>query len=1269
MTTSIPSTTRFLAQGCPPRRRECSRDGRLQRRVVLLLCAWAMLAGSHVRADRRDRSRPILISNVPAPTATVWQLGFAEVKGELTLFSAGADKMVRLWRIQEEPGEGGLAKVQLRAAGRITWSVYRENIGAIYAMKAVNDGVGTRLAFGGYNRKSAQVNVLYADEPNYSLSLYATLLNNQPVSSLDLYYDQANQSSWLAVGHHNTGEVRLWKVDRGDAEESTKKPHAILKWDELATVHRVEFSGDGRKLAVAGMKKDGRGFAAGVFDVATKATIAGTPAERYETATEIAAMAWCGASLVVGTAAKHDGTTAQGGGLSALGRPLSIPEDRRLTGRTIDALARLGSDALIVASSPATRGEQGHEVSVMDLVTGGTRQSLSDDMPFIARPMVLAVSPDCRWIAAAGLVRPRRDAPIVQIGLWRKDDNEHYRLSATIPDRSDAAAVVAPIAQVAVGGSAEKPVIGFKWGPWEDLPNKEIRRGIALNTRTMVERIGEETVNVSTRDKIKIKLPDPAIDDWKVGTLGPGSYVLVNRQNRNEWLGPLNGADKGLPLCYAWVPSNVPPERRKYLAVGYQYGILVWDFKKLKDLSAKGTKDTRPAILRSFHGHSQQVNCIASSADGSWLLSGSQDGTICAWSLRDLTPERPGGEMGVVLRWDPGTYGYYVADDPLPGSPAWEAGFTKGQYFLDPHRTWPKWTERLNTEQVKKGGLLEAFSVHHRGQAVDLWRFDQSVGLPRGMESDFRSGKLTAEDRRDGIVGWNTVMWPVPGARDRNLWQFWFTPGETLEVDVVSSAEGNTRLISRCSPDSLWTLYPLRNGQWFLHTPEGFYAKSSPEVEIGWLINHSGSQDLEVGGHELDRVMGGSFLLPEGHFEGALSLDRLAATAKQPQLLAEFLASGRTIGDFFKAQKLPNPLSNRPTRPRFHYNPPGGARDGAITVELIQTGTEPIDRMELRLNGWRLPEEQLTRQGKTKITASISRQRLRTTGGNELVAIAHIGSFRFADHHRLKLDPAEPVPPVVHFLGINNNVVHFMDAKGTMHAGDGGLPDCGRDVENVLRQLAATFSTPTARRPFHRQLADKAATTDEFRKAIAAMQRDHVQPDDLAVIMLSGHGLESDGQLVFRSFDSHTDSNGKTRGGITGRELANRLAELNCRVILILDTCHSGAAGTAQYLEDEFTLGAGPIVLAACRRNEKAASVRGKGGIFTAGILGALEKLREQPERTVAEWCDDVRNYCLANSANSDQHPEVVPSRTFLGEFERFTPTVQRRTPLALQQR
>ncbi len=595
----------------------------------------------------------MLVSGASAPTATVWQLRFAEVNGRPVLFAAGADKFVRAWAIEEVGG-----RVRLAEAGKISWSVYREQVGAINAMDVVGDGERTRLAFGGFGRKASQVNLLYAEDPDQALSLLdRDLLDpSQVVKSLDLHYDRAEGCCWLAVAHEGKNYVPIWRVSRGDSEASTKAPAGKIQWPALRGVTQVAFEPGGSRLAIAGPRATGNGFAVSIFNVSDKTDLSRARLVTQQDSSAILAMAWCGGALAVGTDR----------GVSVLGDASRLDGPERLLGERVFALAPLGGDSVVVASSSLsqTNPEAGHNVRVLNVRTGAA-QLLSSDLPFIEAVTAVSASADGQWVAATGLVREalaegEPAVPILQIGLWKRTGGTYGRV-ATIPDGRDAQQIVAPIAKVAVGlDEAKQTLIGFTWGTWDRRPERQIKRGY----------------NLAAGAIIPWTLDQPKNEDWKIQGKRTSDGLVFNvlqRRDGSEWAGPIDGFDKGSWRCYTWVPHG----DRYLLAVGYDRGILVWDWDQLKKLTALPPKDTSSAILRSFYGHTQQVNCLAAAPDGSWLVSGSQDGTICAWSLKDLRRETSGGEMGVVLRWDGRRY--LVEAEPSPGSPALEAGFAKDQ--------------------------------------------------------------------------------------------------------------------------------------------------------------------------------------------------------------------------------------------------------------------------------------------------------------------------------------------------------------------------------------------------------------------------------------------------------------------------------------------------------------------------------------------------------------------------------------------------------------
>ena len=133
-----------------------------------------------------------------------------------------------------------------------------------------------------------------------------------------------------------------------------------------------------------------------------------------------------------------------------------------------------------------------------------------------------------------------------------------------------------------------------------------------------------------------------------------------------------------------------------------------------------------------------------------------------------------------------------------------------------------------------------------------------------------------------------------------------------------------------------------------------------------------------------------------------------------------------------------------------------------------------------------------------------------------------------------------------------------------------------------------------------------------------------VRPDDLLVVFFAGHGdlltnagrarpVKADGRgfaadsgrFVF-CCPNYSPATAATTT-VSGEELFDLLADINCRKLVLLDTCHAGGAVEANLLRRCIPNGQGPVVIAACDESEKSfEDDRLRHGMFTYAVLEAL---------------------------------------------------------------
>ena len=215
--------------------------------------------------------------------------------------------------------------------------------------------------------------------------------------------------------------------------------------------------------------------------------------------------------------------------------------------------------------------------------------------------------------------------------------------------------------------------------------------------------------------------------------------------------------------------------------------------------------------------------------------------------------------------------------------------------------------------------------------------------------------------------------------------------------------------------------------------------------------------------------------------------------------------------------------------------------------------------------------------------------------------------------------------PTLHLLAVGVDVA----AGGVMPA----LYYAGEDA----RSLAEAFSRQKGAAPYpfaeiNSLVLDgsKNAHTDRasILGAIAKLRKESIGADDLVLIFLAGHGMkDKQGHYYFWTSDAQRDHLETT--ALSGEELRRALAGIPSRVLLWIDTCHSGDAvdhmGWIASLLDQtsrLTVMSAAMGQQSSQEDARWASKGYKGhGAFTRAILEALERAGD-PSRKLITFKD-----------------------------------------------
>jgi WD40 repeat protein len=617
------------------------------------------------------------------------------------------------------------------------------------------------------------------------------------------------------------------------------------------------------------------------------------------------------------------------------------------------------------------------------------------------------------------------------------------------------------------------------------------------------------------------------------------------------------GLDRDLdqaPTCFTFVPTAAGKPPR--VLVGHYYGCSLFELDPARLAMNVHTKVVELPKSKLFIGHGAEVNSIVADKRGEWFVTAGADQTVAGWNLADWPAQRALGAAFQVQG------GQLVVGPVDVGSPAWEAGLSTGDVV-----------NRL---------------------AVD--------------------GKLIYEGRsdRDKVGSAEVAARALVNPQSGIELYFGWTVGKTPRATP-------TRLKQR----PLWKWFPAfdDSGQltdtviWMWHGSYYFTKSLHGDRRIGWHVNHP-----EVAGtpefHSLERYKD-QFMKPD-------VIAKLLGTRSVEAALKEAAGNNPQRKSFRDAEPAPVDLALK----QFVVRPPGVT----LTLSVNPLGKNPDlipDRVELWLNDHRYQvwKGQEARAVELTIPASAFR-----SGDNQITVLAMNPARGRAEKTQYVHNPAPPAKPELHGIvaGINDYSAHRKaDIARDREFGDliRARDDATsfRDVLDTYRGVGKNFPTGGVA-----LMLDANASRQSLTDSLAALRKKQavgkIKPDDLLVVFFAGHGdlLTPDGKLpplsrtaaargltadwgsfVFCCPD-YTPARAATTT-VSGEELFDALAGINCRKMVLLDTCHAGGAIETNLLRRCIPNGQGPFVIAACDQSEKSfEDDRLQHGVFTYVVLDAF---------------------------------------------------------------
>jgi WD40 repeat protein len=593
-------------------------------------------------------------------------------------------------------------------------------------------------------------------------------------------------------------------------------------------------------------------------------------------------------------------------------------------------------------------------------------------------------------------------------------------------------------------------------------------------------------------------------------------------------------------------------------------------------------------IIRHFRGHNDRVTSLGVSRDLKYLVSGSADGTIRFWNLAELAKGAvPVGRWGATFMAQGGKL---VVTNVHPAGPLYGKGMRKGDVLTA--LRWP-------ADRAEK-------AVHD--PAVML---DQLEKLPWGTQVVF-------EYARNGAA--------QPAFQLLPAWQ------------------------------PLATLFVAANGEWAFWTPAGYYDASMNGYRMfGWQVNR-GLERLpdyyraDQFYKELERPRVMERLLPSGSLRDALDQ---AAAENKPEVQANGLAK------LPQHEVLPAQIA---ATPRIEIlEPAAGAVLHDRTTKVKARVELPQGRKMLQLNVYAngvsgtkrelLAERPIDNGPGNRGTEQIYQWDLALPTEPkdliEVVAGTDAPTAAFGDVVVERSLPAERPRPEMYVvcLGVNR----YGDPKIQQLA----FPVADAEaIADVLRGGAAAL--------YHvdepKVLTNEQVTPAAWKKSLADLRtrlKDRAQPDDLVVFFLAGHGLmdEATQKYYYVGHDfTLADLDRKNYKDCLSWDDFAALADVPCRKLVFLDTCHSGALqpsrsrdlkAAVRELQSDVIFS----VTASTGEQRAAEKAEWRHGAFTRCLLEALAGAADQSRDGVVRL-DEIVPYvkdAVEKLTSGHQTPTAAP--------------------------
>jgi WD40 repeat protein len=478
------------------------------------------------------------------------------------------------------------------------------------------------------------------------------------------------------------------------------------------------------------------------------------------------------------------------------------------------------------------------------------------------------------------------------------------------------------------------------------------------------------------------------------------------------------------------------------------------------------------------------------------------------------------------------------------------------------------WYSRLNLWNAETGKLVKGFEDHEGPYHPVVFSPDGKT-LVHGSHA-----RLVFRRVSDGTIlnklDAHRPYFSYGGAQSIN--DLAFSPDGNLLASA--GADGTVKIWKRHSTsakenfDLVLTLVGLPDGEGITFTPDGYY-NSSPEASsrVSWVFG--GAMGRE-----------------------AFTFEQFESSFKRPDIV-----KARLKGDL-KVGKSALPITRPPLIEMPDHLSVKQTSSVSYPLKLSASAPDQVKMLRIFVNG--KPTSEVPIDAREK---NLSLEVPLLPGMNRITAIAYnkdgfSSNPRYVDVLCSRTDLPRP-DLYVFSIGISD--YSKMPQLEFAHT------DAMRFAAELKKSEGQIFG-----RVYQSVLTNKDVTTEKVADILDSLSA--IRENDVAIIFMAGHGVQSAKDGAFYLLTRTGSSNEPEKGGLDWKHLAEHLSKIKGRVIVLLDACHSGSISTETIVPNdelarELSRGgrSGVIVFAASKGRQYAAETsESEGGIFAYALCQGL---------------------------------------------------------------